>query len=358
MCTAIVRRFFTVVVFFLSSVAIYSQEQPPEKPDASKPIKLSANPTRAAITKAIQLIEKSSGEYLKHRDCFSCHHQAHAILAIDAVRDKGFVIDEENYSAQTKRIVDHLKKGHKNYLAGKGQGGQVDTAGAMLWGLLSARIKPDKQTDAVVHYLKVRNRDKDYWRRSGNRPPTEASNFSTTCLAVTALKNFNRETDDQVVSDRLLKARKWLENTKTVDTEDRVFQIRGLAQFEDTTSTIETLAEKLLHQQHDDGGWSQTAKLKSDAYATGTVLSTLIEVGKLKADDPAAQAGFSFLLSSQKADGSWFVKSRSDPFQEYFETGFPHGTDQFISMSASCWAVICLAKNLPVKNKIIKDSDN
>ena len=49
-----------------------------------------------------------------------------------------------------------------------------------------------------------------------------------------------------------------------------------------------------------------------------------------------------FLLASQRADGSWHVRSRSRPFQIYFESGFPHGKDQFISVAASGWAAAAL----------------
>jgi N-acyl-D-amino-acid deacylase len=37
-----------------------------------------------------------------------------------------------------------------------------------------------------------------------------------------------------------------------------------------------------------------------------------------------------FLVKAQFADGSWHVRSRSNPFQTYIESGFPHGKDQFI----------------------------
>jgi hypothetical protein len=50
-----------------------------------------------------------------------------------------------------------------------------------------------------------------------------------------------------------------------------------------------------------------------------------------------------FLLQSQREDGSWQVKTHSKPFQEYFETGFPHEKDQFISSAATGWAVAALA---------------
>ena len=41
---------------------------------------------------------------------------------------------------------------------------------------------------------------------------------------------------------------------------------------------------------------------------------------------------------------SW---SRSKPFQPYFESGFPHGKDQFVSMAASGWATVALALACP-----------
>ena len=65
--------------------------------------------------------------------------------------------------------------------------------------------------------------------------------------------------------------------------------------------------------------------------------------GGLKADAPAYRAGLSFLLTAQRADGTWHVKSRSKPFQPYYESGFPHAKDQFIAAAASGWATAALA---------------
>ena len=62
---------------------------------------------------------------------------------------------------------------------------------------------------------------------------------------------------------------------------------------------------------------------------------------------PQYQQGVRFLLNSQFEDGSWFVRSRSIPFQPYFESGFPYGKDQFISMAASSWALTALALACP-----------
>ncbi len=42
-----------------------------------------------------------------------------------------------------------------------------------------------------------------------------------------------------------------------------------------------------------------------------------------------------------------YVKTRAKPFQTHFESGFPHGKDQFISIAASSWATMALVLTLP-----------
>jgi hypothetical protein len=59
---------------------------------------------------------------------------------------------------------------------------------------------------------------------------------------------------------------------------------------------------------------------------------------------PAYRKGVQFLLTTQLADGSWFVRTRAHPVQVYFESGFPHGHDQFISAAATNWATLALMR--------------
>jgi hypothetical protein len=69
----------------------------------------------------------------------------------------------------------------------------------------------------------------------------------------------------------------------------------------------------------------------------------LREAGALPETSPAYKRGIAFLLKTQLEDGSWYVKSRAMPFQPFFESGFPHGHDQWVSMAASNWATMALA---------------
>ena len=79
-----------------------------------------------------------------------------------------------------------------------------------------------------------------------------------------------------------------------------------------------------------------------DAYATGQALYAL-HVSGMVPKNSVYQKGVSYLLRTQTADGSWFVRSRAFGFQPYFESGFPHGPVQFISASATAWAAIALS---------------
>ena len=106
-----------------------------------------------------------------------------------------------------------------------------------------------------------------------------------------------------------------------------------------------------MNQQRPDGGWSQLPSLESDPYATGLTLWALGSANRLPTTDPAYQRGVAYLVRTQQDDGSWHVASRSFPFQPYFESGFPHGHDQWISAMGTGYAAAALMRSLPVAKK-------
>ena len=65
-------------------------------------------------------------------------------------------------------------------------------------------------------------------------------------------------------------------------------------------------------------------------------------VGGARRHRPGLPARMKYLLSTQLTDGSWHVRSRAIAFQPYFESGFPHGHDQWISAAATNWATMAL----------------
>jgi mono/diheme cytochrome c family protein len=89
-------------------------------------------------------------------------------------------------------------------------------------------------------------------------------------------------------------------------------------------------------------GWAQLPGRETDAWATGTALYALHVAGGLPTSDPAFQRGVEFLLRTQFDDGSWWVRSRSWPFQPHFDSQFPHGKDQWISAAGTAFATMAL----------------
>jgi squalene cyclase len=126
-----------------------------------------------------------------------------------------------------------------------------------------------------------------------------------------------------------------------------VFRILGLRWSNAIPKTINRFASELLEEQNDDGGWSQNKGLASDAYATGQTLVALYEAGRLQPKDAPYNRGALFLAGNQKPDGSWQVAKRIAGFQPYFDAKYPHGTDQYISISGACWATMALSLTFP-----------
>jgi hypothetical protein len=142
--------------------------------------------------------------------------------------------------------------------------------------------------------------------------------------------------------DAVGRARNWLAAARAEATEERAFRVLGLAWADADKPIIDSAVRELVAAQRSDGGWAQTPTMTSDAYATGEALVALGQVG-IGAGDASFRRGVEFLLRTQLEDGSWFVKSRAQPIQAYFESGFPHRADQWISAAATAWATTALA---------------
>src|SRR5436309_2732501 len=303
---------------------------------------------KAAVAKSLPLLETGArGSMEKRNQCFTCHNQALPVMALTTARARGMTIDAENLRQQVQFTADFLEKNRTNYLAGRGQGGQALTAGYALWTLEMGGRKSDGTTDAVAEYLLKFQNDLNHWKPQTVRPPSEESLFTVSYVALRGLKMFGTTGQQERIAQRTAQVRQWLLNTPARETEDRVFRLRCLHVAEAPRDVIRGAAQELLKTQRADGGWAQLASLDSDAYATGTALVALHQSGGVATDDPAYRNGLRFLLVRQLDDGSWHVTTRSTPIQTYYESGYPHGEDQFISITAAGWATTALALALP-----------
>ena len=299
-----------------------------------------------AVKHAIPLLERGSAGSADVRECFTCHSQALPVIALSEALGHGFSVDRENLLRQLLHTAEHLRRGQENYTAGKGQGGQVLTAGYALWSLAAGNWQPTESTAAVTHYLLHHQREDDHWHRKSKRPPTSGSPFTNTYVALRGLRVFGTEKQQQEIVARTVQVTEWLRQSEPIDTEDHVFRLLALRLIDDA-ALVEQQASALMATQRTDGGWAQLTEMESDAYATATALYALLATRQLSPTDAPAKRGIAYLLRAQEVDGSWHVVTRADGFQTYFESGFPHGEDQFLSIAASSWATLALLQALP-----------
>jgi squalene cyclase len=302
---------------------------------------------RSAVERSLPLIARSAKEYTGHRDCFSCHHQAVPVVALSLAKERGFSVDSSLIQAQMEHTEADLSTAAESYRTGEGQPGGVTRAGYALWTLEAGAWESDDTTSAVVDFLLSRDEKRGHWSTSSNRPPSEASSFTSTFLAIRGLKSFGRPVQRERIEARIAAGRDWLLKALAKDTEDRVFRLWGLRAAGATNDAVQTAAKALRDTQREDGGWSQLEGQPSDAYATGSALVALHLAGQLATEDRVYRRGLAYLKATQQADGSWHVKSRSKPFQTYFESGFPYKQDQFISVAATSWATAALVLACP-----------
>jgi ankyrin repeat protein len=301
------------------------------------------NTVAKAVGVALPLLQKSSETFFAKsgQGCVSCHHQALPAVAFQFLRERGFRVNEEKQRQQAETTRRLLAGRRERLLQGAGVADQLD-AGYWLVALAAAGTTRDDLTDALVHYLTLKQTKDGRWRTTLFRPPANDCDFTATAVAVRGLRLFGAPGRGEEIAGRVAKARAWLVSAGPRTTEDKAFQLFGLKWAGGRKEDIDKAAAGLLAEQGKDGGWSQLASLPSDAYATGQVLIALEQSGAVSVAGPAYRRGTQFLLQTQLADGSWFVRSRSLPVQPYFETGFPHGRSQFISCAATSWATAAL----------------
>jgi ankyrin repeat protein len=302
------------------------------------------NTVARAVNTALPLLQRSSEIFLAESGggCVSCHHQSLPALAIQFARERGFKVDETSARQQGETVRRLLAGRCERLLQGAGVVDQLD-AGYWLIGLAALGVARSNLTDALAHYLTLKQTKDGRWRTTLYRPPANDGDFTATALAVRGLQLFGPPGRTEEIAERVGKARAWLVSATPRTTEDRTFQLFGLKWAGARKDEIDRAAAPLLAEQRADGSWGQLASMPGDAYATGEVLAALQQSGAVSVRDPACRRGLQWLLQTQGRDGSWFVETRSLPVQPYLESGFPHGRSQFISCDATSWATIALA---------------
>ena len=372
----------TVTVFALSGYVHQASAQPRV-----------IEPAKAAVKLGMKPIIASAASYVEQKDCFTCHHQALPVIAAVRAEAIGVQADRDWLESQRKFTADFFLQRKAELANGRGVPGGAFTAGyALAQFIATSQITTSEQanltdrleaTDELLGYLLKIYKPERPWKINTIRPPLESSDFTATALAIAALSTYELAELMKHVDE----IRIWYGKTKADSAEDRAFQLMGWywltnAQYNYQVSGVlsdlkpapliigkkieplkhsepstlvadkvrlRTMITQLKQRQHEDGGWAQTKQMESDAYATGLTMAALSMVQPELVDEKWYLRGVKYLLETQQKDGTWRVLTRSEPIQEYFESGFPHKEDQFISIAASCWSVIALSQYVNVR---------
>jgi ankyrin repeat protein len=303
---------------------------------------------RAAAERSLALFQNSNPIYFQKSGCAGCHHQLLSGMLAGAVRERGWRVDEKLAQAQLKTIIAITQPRRESFLQRVNVGGAPLTNTLFLLALEAERHPADALTDAMVHDIAGMQRPDGAWETFMTpRPPIQYSLFSETAYAVRALRHYVSPGRRAEIDRRIARARDWLLSSVARHNEERALQLLGLHWAGADAGRVRPLAKALLQSQRPDGGWAQRVGFESDAYATGQALYALSAAAGMPAHDPAFQRGVRYLLRTQYEDGSWHVRSRAVKFQPYFESGFPHAHDQWISAAGTAWAALALTRTSP-----------
>ena len=172
-----------------------------------------------------------------------------------------------------------------------------------------------------------------------------------TAMAMRGLQLYAPKLDKAAYEHAVQLAASWISTAQPKNNDDRGWRVLGLAWAGKDKAATQKAMRELLAQQRADGGWPDIDSMESTVYETGKSLYAL-QVAGLPASDAAYERAVEFLLKTQQEDGSWYVKTRAMAFQPYFDAGFPHGYDQWISAMGSSWATIALAQASPEQAKV------
>ena len=301
---------------------------------------------REAVEKSVDLLQKSTVVFLREGGCVGCHAQNITSLAVSAARAKGVPVDE----AAAKEVARGTRlqfAAFADFLLERMDPPATIITIYSLVGLSAEHAEPDRITDALVHNIAAQQHVDGSWGAFGiQRPPTADAKISTTAFAIRALRAFAPPARKAEFDERIARAVAWISRFESTTTEDLVSQLLGLKWGGADAALIDGTAKRLLALERADGGWAQTPHLQSDAFASGTALYALNEAG-MAGTDAAYRKGVAYLLSTQAADGSWYVASRAPKFQPYFEGGFPYHHDEWISMWATGYAAVALSQAVP-----------
>ena len=287
--------------------------------------------THSAVEHGLRLLQNEAFQWKETRKCAACHHAATMIWAFNEARAAGYSIDEEKLSAITSWAFMDMKT---NSVTEQAPPRDVLNLG-WVYVLLSAESSPefkasfqsndqrspndpvaDKEPQTLFsarqtllrQIIKKQVADGSWGHPLDHRVPLDGPAEDITILCRLALLQSGDKSKS--VIDCINNAGTWLgANHDTGSRQARNFRLLMDVCEGKPAAELKAALDSIRAEQNEDGGWSQTPTMESDAYATGQALYVLSRAG-VGPQTAEVKRGVEFLRRTQREDGSWPMTSR------------------------------------------------
>jgi hypothetical protein len=303
---------------------------------------------RQAAQRSVAYLEKEGVAWMKKQGCAACHHVPMMVWALNEARNQGYRVDEKTLGEVTRWALD--EKTHAQVfpdLPLDKKRTETDYLGPLFMALaLGANRDLDEAGERhrqrlLALALSQQAKDGSWHANSGGRPPVHASKDIQTSWVFLALTDRPASAAGKAWKAEREAAEDWLSRNPAADSHQAIaMRLLVHERLGRPQADAKPLLDSLLRLQNEDGGWSQTKKMKSDAFATGLALYVL--AGR-KGAEAAVGRGQAFLVKNQQPDGRWPMASRpaepSGPGPASYL-----GPIQYVG---AAWATIGLARSRP-----------
>lgn len=326
-------RMIPAILISLLSMIASAQEVRPGRAEVDR-----------TIDRGLEFLVKDALAWKKERNCASCHHAALVVCAMREAKQFGRTVDEPVLGDLAKWMAE---SGNGKFGLARPESAPYAASPKAIYFALAIGMDPQPDAAAqeglklLLSTVKAEQTENGSWSTwPGTRPPIfGSSDECLTAMAVLATLPAAASGDLEATAARD-KGVKWLTETKTDDDPQsialRLVLWRRLGR---PAEEWQPLVQRIKDRQNDDGGWSQTADMPSDAWASGQALYALAH-GGIKSSEAAIARGQAFLAKTQRDDGSWLMTSRA-------ATPGGEGSTSLIPITGggSAWAVLGLVRS-------------
>ncbi|MCI0461207.1 MAG: terpene cyclase/mutase family protein [Gemmataceae bacterium] len=307
---------------------------------------------RKAVERGLDFLQQDAVKWRKERSCSTCHHGTMTVWALTEAKSRGYEVAADRLADMVKWTKDRLLE-RIDLPRDKRPGWRMVNTPALYLSLMAQSVPKQDSVSAdelkriAAHLFRHQEADGSWaWSSAPpkNRPPPYfESDEVATLLGYLALgpQVPADPKEKSQARDAREKAAAWLAKTKPSDT-TQAAALRLLVKIRagGPAKALQPEIDQFLGRQNKDGGWGQLRDAPSDAYATGQALYVLSLAG-VKNDRAEVRRGVTFLVNTQKENGSWPMTARSHPGATPANNVIP------ITYFGSAWATLGLMRSVP-----------